>query len=190
MEITSHSLWTLIHGMGFGALYLLASTGALFALYQRLQPAPLGLSSLENNRFLGAYLSVMAALAWLSVLSGTYIIYPWYRIPAPAGTTNLAAYPRAFLLAHPATSTWHSVGMEWKEHVAWLVPIAITATAVVVLRYGRELSRHPQLKTVLMTFVVSSLIAAGIAGFFGAMLDKNAPVDGGQTLHIAGGESQ
>jgi len=24
MEITTRSLWTLIHGMGFGALYLLA----------------------------------------------------------------------------------------------------------------------------------------------------------------------
>ena len=190
MEITTRSLWTLIHGMGFGALYLLAGSLALFTVYQRLQPAPLGLSSLENNRFLGAYLSLMAALAWLAVLSGTYIIYPWYRFPAPAGTTNLAAYPRAFLLAHPATSAWHSVGMEWKEHVAWLVPIAITATAFVVLRYGRELSRHPQLRTVLLVFVSSSLIAAGIAAFFGAMLDKNAPVDGGQTIHIAGGERQ
>jgi hypothetical protein len=190
MEISSHSLWTLIHGMGFGALYLLACTGALFALHQRLQPASSALSSIENNRFLGAYLSVMAALAWLSVLSGTYIIYPWYRFPAPAGTANLVPYPRSLLLAHPATSAWHSVGMEWKEHVAWLVPIAITATAFVVLRYGRELSRHPRLRTVLLTFVVTSLIAAGIAGFFGAMLDKNAPVEGGQTIHIAGGESR
>jgi hypothetical protein len=189
MEIDSHSLWTLIHGMGFGALYLLASSGALFALHQRLQPASPAVSS-GNNRFLGAYLSLMAALAWLSVLTGTYIIYPWYRFPAPAGATNLAPYPRALLLAHPSTSAWHSVGMEWKEHVAWLVPIAITATAFVVLRYGRELSRHPQLRTVLLTFVVTSLIAAGVAGFFGAMLDKNAPVEGGQTIHIAGGESQ
>jgi len=189
MEIGSHSLWTLIHGMGFGALYLLACSGALFALHQRLQPSSPSVSS-GNNRFLGAYLSLMAALAWLSVLTGTYIIYPWYRFPAPAGTTNLALYPRALLLAHPSTSAWHSVGMEWKEHVAWLVPIVITASAFVVLRYGRELSRHPQLRTVLLTFVASSLIAAGIAGFFGAMLDKNAPVEGGQTIRIAGGESQ
>ncbi len=190
MEITSHSLWTLIHGIGFGALYLLTCTGALFALYQRLQPTPLGLSSLENNRLLGAYLSLMAVLAWLTVLSGTYVIYPWYRVPAPARTVNLAPYPRALLLAHSATSEWHSVGMEWKEHVAWLVPIAITATAFVVLRYGSELSGHPQLRIVLLTFVVGSMFAAGIAGFFGAMLDKNAPVEGGQTVRIAGGEKQ
>ena len=148
MEITSHSLWTLIHGIGFGALYLLTCTGALFALYQRLQPTPLVLSSLENNRLLGAYLSLMAVLAWLTVLSGTYVIYPWYRVPAPARTVNLAPYPRALLLAHSATNEWHSVGMEWKEHVAWLVPIAITATAFVVLRYGSELSGHPQLRIV------------------------------------------
>jgi hypothetical protein len=29
VEITVRSLWTLIHGMGFGALYLLACSGAL-----------------------------------------------------------------------------------------------------------------------------------------------------------------
>ena len=29
MEITTRALWTLIHGMGFGALYLLACSGAL-----------------------------------------------------------------------------------------------------------------------------------------------------------------
>ena len=28
MEITERSLWTMIHGMGFGALYLLACSGA------------------------------------------------------------------------------------------------------------------------------------------------------------------
>ena len=35
MEITTRSLWTLIHGMGFGALYLLAGSGAIVALYRR-----------------------------------------------------------------------------------------------------------------------------------------------------------
>jgi hypothetical protein len=42
MEITARGLWTLIHGMGFGALYLLAFSGALAELYfftSMLQPA-------------------------------------------------------------------------------------------------------------------------------------------------------
>ena len=34
MEITVRGLWTLIHGMGFGALYLLAFSGALVELYR------------------------------------------------------------------------------------------------------------------------------------------------------------
>jgi len=34
MEITVRSLWTMIHGMGFGALYLLACSGALVELYR------------------------------------------------------------------------------------------------------------------------------------------------------------
>jgi len=97
MEITTHSLWTVIHGMGFGALYLLAGSGALFTVYQRLRPAPLGLSSLENNRFLGAYLSLMAALAWLAVLSGTYIIYPWYRSLSPRFSAGTSCHERLAL---------------------------------------------------------------------------------------------
>ena len=34
MEITPRGLWTLVHGMGFGALYLLACSGALVELYR------------------------------------------------------------------------------------------------------------------------------------------------------------
>jgi hypothetical protein len=140
------------------------------------------------DRILGIYLSVMAALAWLTVLSGTYIVYPWYRAVAPAGAANLAAFPRSFLLSKPATRQWHLIGMEWKEHVAWLVPIAITMAAFVTIKYARDLKHSPALRSALYGFVVTSLFAAGVAGFFGAMLDKNAPVDGGQTIRLVQGE--
>jgi uncharacterized membrane protein len=78
--------------------------------------------------------------------------------------------------------------MEWKEHVAWLVPIVITAAAVVAIRYARDLRNQSQLRSVLLGFVAATLLAAGIAGFFGAMLDKNAPVEGGQTIRLVQGE--
>jgi hypothetical protein len=190
MEITTRSLWTLIHGMGFGALYLLAGSGAIVALYRQYSTNAPSQSEPGGDRFFGIYLTVMAALAWLTVLSGTYIIYPWYRAAAPAGTTNLAAYPRALLLSHPATKQWHLIGMEWKEHVAWLVPIAITMAAFIAIKYARDLRNHSQLRYALHGFVVISLLAAGIAGFFGAMLDKNAPVDGGQTIQLVQGEKE
>lgn len=41
MEITARALWTLIHGMGFGGLYLLACSGALVVRFQKQQyPEP------------------------------------------------------------------------------------------------------------------------------------------------------
>ena len=188
MEITTRSLWTLIHGMGFGALYLMACSGALVALYRRYSPRLLDSVVLQDKRFFEMYLIAMAVLAWLTVLSGTYIIYPWYRAVAPAGASSLAAFPQQLLKSNPATIGWHSLGMEWKEHVAWLVPISVTATAAVTFRYGRDLRNHPQLRAALWSFMLVSFLAAGIAGFFGAMLNKNAPVEGGQTIQIMHGE--
>jgi hypothetical membrane protein len=182
MEITSRSLWTLIHGMGFGALYLLACSGALVELYRRFAPPTAAPSPEKTDAFLSVYLSLMAAFAWLTVLTGTYLIYPWYRVAAPAGTTHLGAFPQRLLLSSSATAGWHSFGMEWKEHVAWLVPICITMAAVVVVQYGRDLRHHPQLRTALLAFVFVSLLAASIAGFFGAMLNKHAPVEGDATI--------
>jgi hypothetical protein len=188
MEITTRSLWTLVHGMGFGALYLLACSGAIVLLYLRSSADVQTQASPAGGRFLSIYLITMAALAWLAVLSGTYIIYPWYRAAAPDGTADLTAYPRAMLLSHPATRQWHLIGMEWKEHVAWLVPIAITMAAAVAVKYGRDFKHHPQLRSALQGFVVISLAAAGVAGFFGAMLNKNAPVEGGHAIQFVQGE--
>jgi len=188
MEITTRSLWTLVHGMGFGALYLLACSGAIVLIYLRSATNAQAHSIPGGDRILGIYLTVMAALAWLTVLTGTYIVYPWYRAAPSAGVANLAAFPRSLLLSNPATKQWHLIGMEWKEHVAWLVPIAITMAAFVAVKYARDLKHSPALRSALYGFVGTSLFAAGVAGFFGAMLDKNAPVDGGQTIHLVQGE--
>ncbi len=189
MEYTTRSLLTLIHGMGFGGLYLMACSGALVELYRRYC-SPRGSAIDEGDeRFLGIYLTVMAALAWLAVLTGAYIVYPWYRATPPPGTLNLAAFPQRLLMSNPSTIAWHSIGMEWKEHVAWLAPIAITMAAVVFRNYGRNLRNQPALRSAVLTFVWVSLLAAGIAGFFGAEINKNAPVQGGSTIHLVqGGE--
>ena len=188
MEITIRSLLTLVHGMGFGALYLLACSGAIVELYRRYSPAAAAPITARDEAFLRIYLVGMAALAWLTVLSGAYIIYPWYRAAAPPGTANLAAFPQRLLMSSPTTIAWHSIGMEWKEHVAWLAPISITMAAAVFVKYGRNLRRHRQLRSAVLCFVVISFLAAGIAGFFGAMLDKYASVQGGQTIQLIHGE--
>jgi hypothetical protein len=184
MEISVRGLWTMMHGMGFGALYLMACSGALVELHRR-HTSPLEPEiKIEDERFMQVYLTAMAVLAWLTVLTGAYIIYPWYRAVAPAGTANLAAFPQRLLMSNPTTYAWHSIGMEWKEHVAWLAPISITMAAAVFSQYRRSLRVHPQLRAAVLGFVWVSLLAAGIAGFFGAMLNKNAPVAGGPTISI------
>jgi hypothetical protein len=189
MEITARSVWTIVHGMGFGALYLLACSGAIVELWRRYAPSAPQTITARDEAFLRVYFVAMAALAWLAVLSGAYIIYPWYRAAAPPGTANLAGFPQRLLMSSPATTGWHALGMEWKEHVAWLTPISITMAAAVFIQYGRGLKAHPQLRNAVLGFTLVSFLAAGIAGFFGAMINKNAPVEGGQTIVLMhGGE--
>jgi len=187
MEITVRGLWALVHGMGFGGLYLLACSGALVELSRFLGGAP---PPSGEGRFLKLYLIAMVVLAWAAVLSGAYVIYPWYRAVAPPGTVQLGLYPQRLLQAHAATAGWHSLGMEWKEHVAWLAPISITMVAFVFLRYGRALRRHRELRSAVLCFAVVSFVAAGIAGFWGAMLTKAAPVEGGTGMRLGSGSER
>jgi uncharacterized membrane protein len=124
----------------------------------------------------------MVVLAWLTVFSGAYIVYPWYRAVPPAGTTDLAMYPRRLLLASGKTSEWHNVGMEWKEHLAWFAPICLTAVAYIFLRYRLRLRQYKEMRHAVMGLIALAFFAAATAGFFGAMLNKNAPVRGGRNI--------
>ena len=189
MEFTTHGLWTMLHGMGFGALYLLAFSGAMVELYRCKSVEAIADDS-HNSNFLRNYLFGMALLAWLTVLSGAYVIYPWYRAVAPAGTAGLAAFPQMLLKSSPSTARWHALGMEWKEYVAWVAPMASTMAAAVAWRYGRSLRNFPPLRAAVMSFVVVSFLAAALAGFFGAMLNKHAPVEGGRTVPILTGDAR
>jgi hypothetical protein len=187
MEITVRSFWTLIHGMGFGALYLLACSGALVELYRFTSSSPDAQSTPAQERFLRIYLVTMVVLAWVAVLTGAYVIYPWYRAAPPPGIADLSMFPQRLLMSNSASVGWHSLGMEWKEHVAWLAPISITMAAFVFIRYGRDLRNHKPLRAAVIGFTLASFLAAGIAGFFGAMINKYAPVQGGHTIQLRAG---
>jgi hypothetical protein len=189
MEISVRDLLTVLHGMGFGALFMLAFSGALAELYRMsVAAAPVQPSSREQT-LLGFYLIAMVVLAWLTVFSGAYIVYPWYRAVPPPGLTDLSEYPRRLLLSSGKTSEWHNVGMEWKEHVAWLAPIAMTMVAYVTLKYRRAIARPRHMRTAVLCFAVAAFVATGIAGAFGAFLDKYAPVRGGAVIVLMGGET-
>src|SRR5450432_400235 len=107
MVISVRDLITLLHGMGFGALFMLAFSGAIGVIYATAASGGIWPASSPHHKLFRFYLLSMSALAWLAVLSGTYIVYPWYRAAPPRGTTDLAPYPRNLLLSDPMTAGWH-----------------------------------------------------------------------------------
>ncbi len=186
MEITLHALITLIHGMLFGAFFLMAIYGLVLELCRSAyfeQPAMLTPRGRSLERL---YLFSLVGLGWAAVLTGAYLVYPWYRAVPPAGLADLSLYPRYLLKSHAATAGWHDLGMEWKEHVAWIAPIVMTMVAYVLTKYRLSMREHPQVRKAVLAFAVVALGAAGIAGLFGAMLNKYAPVNGGSTIHLMG----
>ena len=187
MEITTRDLLTVVHGMGFGALFMLAFSGALVELYHLSLPGPrTGIGGREET-WLAIFLGGMVILAWLTVFSGAYIIYPWYRAVPPEGLTDLAEYPRRLLLSSGATSEWHNIGMEWKEHVSWIAPIAMTMVAFVTWKCRQSIA-HRRMRVAVLTFAVAAFVATGIAGGFGAFLNKYAPVEGGDVIVLLEGK--
>lgn len=111
----------------------------------------------------------MAVVSWLTVVTGSYIVYPWYRDQA-------ATSPRSTLLADPDTALWHTFGMEWKEHVAWISPLLATAVAFLVTWHGPQLARNERIRRLAVALFVGSFLAAAVAGLFGAFINKTAPI--------------
>jgi hypothetical protein len=182
VEISFRDMITVLHGMGFGALFMLAFSGAIGVIYATAAVAPQQPSSRWDNSMFRFYLISMAVLAWLATLSGAYVVYPWYRAVPPAGTTDLSAYPQRLLQSSPLTAEWHDLGMEWKEHIAWLTPIAMTMVAYVFIKYGPRLALHRQMRQAVLGFTVVAFFATAVAGGFGAFLNKFAPIRGGAEI--------
>lgn len=169
MSISAREAWTVLHGMIFGAVFLLAFAGGLAGLYS-LRPEWVTTAGIrERLTRLKIGLWAMAVVAWGTVISGSYIVYPWYRAKEP----NSA---RSILLGSPTTAEWHNFGMEWKEHVGWLAPIAATVVAFVVSYYGPVLAKRLGERRAIMVFFVIAFATAAVAGLFGAFLNKVAPV--------------
>ena len=169
MELTSRETWTAAHGMIFGALFLLAFGGGLAGLWS-LTPAWVTRAGLRERMIrLQAGVTGMALVAWVTVVTGTYIVYPWYREATPDS-------PRSLLIADPDKADWHKFGMEWKEHVAWMSPMLATVVAFIVLYYGNQLIVDRRLRLVTMALFVLAFAAAAVPGILGAFITKAAPL--------------
>jgi hypothetical protein len=186
MEITLRALITLIHGMLFGAFFLMAIYGLVVELCRSAYVEQPSRPILRGYSLERLYLFSVVGLGWAAVLTGAYVIYPWYRAVPPAGVADLALFPKYLLMSSATTAGWHNLGMEWKEHIAWIAPIAMTMVAYVLTKYRLSMREHPKVRTAVLVFALVALGAAGVAGLFGAMLNKYAPVNGGSTIHLKG----
>jgi hypothetical protein len=74
--------------------------------------------------------------------------------------------------------------MEWKEHVAWIAPMASTMVAWVLLRHRAAWNAHRAIRSTVFGFAAVAFLAAAIAGGWGAMINKRAPVEGGRSLQL------
>lgn len=176
MSLTFREFWTLSHGMILGALFLLTFLDAFAGLYF-LRPAYVTAADLKQRVWrLKWGAGAVATFAWLLVISGTYVVYPWYRATPPEGATDLSAYPRSFLRSDPSLSSLHTFGMEWKEHVAWFAPLLATTVFYIVLQYGPQLLENNRLRKMALILFVVSFATAGIAGVLGVLVTNAAPV--------------
>jgi hypothetical protein len=184
MELTQRELVTIVHGMLFGGFFLMGLFGAIVMLMEwRQQQAS------AASRGQTIYLIAMVTLGWAAVLSGAYVVYPWYRAVAPAGA-DLALYPKQLLASHPTTAGWHTFGMEWKEHVAWIAPMASTMVAWVMLRHRAAWNAERSVRATVLGFAAAAFLAAAIAGGWGAMINKKAPVGGGRSFQLMGAANE
>jgi branched-subunit amino acid ABC-type transport system permease component len=169
MHFTYREWWTLIHGMVLGAVFLLAFAGGLAGLWSLRANLVTPEGVVERMRRLKVGVVAMALAAWGTVITGTWIVYPWYREDVPESA-------RSQLLADPDRMDWHKFGMEWKEHIAWISPMLATVVAFIVLYYGTNLIRHDRVRKTAITLFVLAFAFAAVAGALGAFITKVEPV--------------
>ncbi|MDI2127540.1 hypothetical protein [Yinghuangia seranimata] len=163
--LTAREAWFLAHVL-CGVVIVHAFAGGLATLTaRRMTPVKDAVRLLSTVS--------LAVVSWLTVVSGTWLVYPGYRAkPAPGGDTT--DYPQAYLAAHDL-DFWHDFGMEWKEHVGWVTPLLATAVAFVAFRYPHVLNRNARTRATATTYFVVAFAAAVVAAGLGTAINAVAP---------------
>jgi hypothetical protein len=162
MELTWREFWLMLH-LGLGIVFIHA-----FGISVK------ELVNAGTSRWLELGTVSIAFVCWLTVISGTYWVYNWYRA-APLTGADLSLYPRSYLLAEAGLSHWHKFGMEWKEHIGWLTPILATAVAYVAIKYREVLNQNSGMRKVMLGFLMVAFISAIVAAVLGAFINKVSP---------------
>jgi hypothetical protein len=176
MLFSERSIWTMLHGIGLGGGALVGLAAALFYLYAA-RPAAHSPDAETGSRAFAAVTVFTAVMLWLTVIIGTYIIFPPYRATPPPGTTDLSEFPRALILASPGTAWLHAFAMETKEHMPWIASMLTTAVAFVAVRYRRTALTNPAMRQMAFTLLAVSFAVVTFVSLLGVFVNKVAPLD-------------
>lgn len=177
MLFTERSIWTMVHGIALGGGFLILFSAAFHCLWSLRSPDDLSPPMVQRQcRFLGQMTVLMAIVLWLTVLVGTFVSFPGYRATPPAGTTDLAAYPKELLKSDPDTEWLHSIGMELKEHMPWVPAILMTAVAFVAVRYGTAMAANRQIRSLMLALLTVTFSVVAFIALVGIFINKVAPL--------------
>jgi hypothetical protein len=175
MLFSDRSIWTMVHGIGLGGGALMALGAALFYLYAA-RSSDDAADPPGSGALAGA--TVLSAVAlWLTVIVGTYVIFPPYRVTPPPGATDLSEFPRALVLATPSTAWLHTFAMESKEHMPWIASMLTTAVAFVVVRGRSRVLRNSSLRSLSMALLAIAFTLVTFVSLMGMFVNKVAPLD-------------
>jgi hypothetical protein len=175
MLFSDRSVWTMIHGIGLSGAALAGLFAALFCL-QVMAAGRDHDTTRTQARGLSGLLVFTAVALWASVLVGTFVIFPEYRLLPPAGTVDLGPFPRALLLGNPDTAWLHAFAMEVKEHMPWIAAMLATAAAFVGTRYRSQLLADVSLRRATTTMLLVCFAIVGLVGLLGTLVNKVAPL--------------
>lgn len=178
MLFSFESVATMFHGIAAGGVALMGLFAALFWLYatrsadsgeaRGVDPAP--------YRAFAMLMILVAAALWITVLGGTYIVFPTYRAPPPEGMTSLVDYPRAYLLSDTGTAWLHAFAMESKEHMPWIASMLATSVAFVATRERRRLWADRGMRGMTVAVLAAVFWLVSFIALLGVLVNKVAPV--------------
>lgn len=167
------SIWTMIHGIALGGGALVTLFAALFSLQVMDREGPVKSS---HTRYLVWLMMITVVLLWLSVLVGTYIIFPPYRATPPEGLVDLTRFPKSFVQSNPNTAWLHSFAMETKEHVPWISAMLATAVAFIGAYYRSQVLTNKSLNQVATILLTISFLLVSYVALLGIFVNKAAPL--------------
>jgi hypothetical protein len=163
------------HGIVLGGATLMGLAAALFHLYAARTPVEPRIAAPASRAF-ATLTTATAVTLWLTVLVGTYVIFPPYRAAPPAGATDLRPYPRSLIQASPDTRWLHSFAMESKEHMPWIAAMIATAVAFVAVRCRSALLSEASLRSMAAVLLAICFVLVSFVSLLGVFVNKVAPL--------------